>query len=54
MRPESLCLDNLYDGSSIKQIVGHTRVKEICEVAGVILVDCLDMVEQTYKVTLPY
>lgn len=53
VRPESLCLNNLYDGTSIKQIVGHTRVKKICEVAGVIIVDCLDMVEQSYKVTCP-
>ena len=53
VRPESLCLDNLYDGTSVKQIVGHTRVKEICEVAGVILVDCLDMTEKSYKVTCP-
>jgi hypothetical protein len=51
VRPESLCLDNLYNGTSVKQIVGHTRVKEICEVAGVIIVDCLDRMEQSYKVT---
>ena len=51
VRPESLCLDNLYNETSVKQIVGHTRVKEICEVAGVIIVDCLDRMEQSYKVT---
>ena len=28
VRPETLCLNNLYDGTSVKQIVGHTRVKE--------------------------
>lgn len=44
-------MNNLYDGTSVKQIVGHTRVKEVCEVAGVILVDCLDSVEQSYRVT---
>ena len=26
VRPESLCPNNLYDGTSVKQIVGHTRV----------------------------
>ena len=51
VRPKSLYQDNLYDGTSVKQIVGHTRVKEICEVAGVIMVDCLDMVQKSYKVT---
>jgi hypothetical protein len=44
-------MNNLYDGTSVKQIVGHTRVKEICEVAEVILVDCLDMTEKSYKVS---
>ena len=43
---------NIY-GTHVKQIVGHTRVKEICEVTGVIMVDCLDMLEQSYKVTCP-
>ena len=50
VRPESLCMNNLYAGTSIKQIVGHTKVKKITEVAGIILVDCLDAVEKTYKV----
>lgn len=53
VRPESLCLHNLYRGTDIKQIVGHTKVKEIAEVAGVILVDCLETVEQSYKVRWP-
>ena len=53
VRPESLCLHNLYRGTNIKQIVGHTKVKEITEIAGVVLVDCLDSVEQSYKVSLP-
>ena len=44
-------MNNLYDGTSVKQIVGHTRVKEVCEVAGVILVDCLDFWEKSYKAT---
>lgn len=50
VRPESLCLHNLYKGSSVIQIVGHTKTKEIAEVAGVVMVDCLDSVEQSYKV----
>lgn len=53
VRTESLCLHNLYRETPIKQIVGHTKVKEITEVAGVVLVDCLDTVEQSYKVTWP-
>lgn len=53
VRPESLCLHNLYKGTSVKQIVGHTKMKEITEVAGVVLVDCLDTVEQSYKVKWP-
>ena len=53
VRPGALCFDNMYNGTHVKQIVGHTRVKEVCEVAGVILVDCLDLTEQSYKVTCP-
>ena len=50
VRPESLCLHNLYRNTSVKQIVGHTKVKEITEVNGVILVDCLNTVKQSFKV----
>ena len=53
VRPESLCLHNLYRGTSVVQIVGHTKMKEIAEVAGVVFVDCLDTVEQSYKVRWP-
>ena len=53
VRPESLCLHNLYRGTSVIQIVGHTKVKEIAEVAGVVLVDCLDSIEQSYKIAHP-
>ena len=53
VRPESLCLHNLYRGTSVIQIVGHTKMKEIAEVAGVVFVDCLDTVEQSYKVAYP-
>ena len=53
VRPESLCLHNLYRGTNIKQIVGHTKVEEIYEIAGVVLVDCLDTVERSYKVEWP-
>ena len=49
VRPESLCLHNLYKGTSVKQIVGHTKMKEIAEVADVVFVDCLDTVERSYK-----
>lgn len=52
VRPQSLCLDNLYKGTPIKQIVGHSQVREINEVEGVILVDCLGTTEQSYKVIL--
>ena len=50
VRPESLCLYNLYDGTPYKQIVGHTKMKQITEVSGIILVDCLDTVEQSYRI----
>lgn len=53
VRPEPLCVHNLYRGSAVKQIVGHTRLREIVECAGVIMVDCLEYVEQSYKVRWP-
>lgn len=53
VRPESLCLHNLYRGTSVIQIVGHTKMKEIAKVAGVVFVDCLDTIEQSYKITHP-
>lgn len=53
VRPESLCLHNLYKGTNVKQIVGHTRLREIAEAEGVIMVDCLEFVEQSYKVRWP-
>ena len=54
VRPNSLCLGNLYNGTNVKQIVGHSKVKEIAEIVGsVIMVDCLDTVTQSYKVEHP-
>lgn len=51
VRPNSLCLGNLYNGTYVQQIVGHSKVKEIAEIVGsVIMVDCLDTVTQSYKV----
>lgn len=52
IRPFSLCIDNLYRGTTVKQIVGHSQVKEISEVEGIIMVDCLGKVEQSYKVSV--
>lgn len=54
VRPESLCMDNLYSGTAIKQIVGHSKVAEIAEIEGsIVFVDCLETVEQSYQVTVP-
>ncbi len=53
VRPDSLCMNNLYQNAPTKQIVGHSKVREIAEVEGIILVDCLESVEQSYQVTLP-
>ncbi len=51
VRPNSLCLGNIYKGTAIKQIVGHSKVTEITEIEGsIIMVDCLDTVVQSYKV----
>lgn len=48
VRPEALCSNNLYHDTNVKQIIGHTKVKIIKEVAGIIMVDCLDRVEQSF------
>jgi len=54
VRPNSLCLNNLYNGTHVKQIVGHSKVKEIAEIVGsVIMVDCLDTVAQSYRLEHP-
>lgn len=53
VRPEALCSNNLYQDTAVKQIVGHSKVREIVEVEGIILVDCLESTEQSYQVTIP-
>lgn len=54
VRPNSLCLGNLYNGTYIKQIVGHSKVREVTEIVGsIIMVDCLDTTVQSYKVEHP-
>lgn len=53
VRPNSLCIGNLYKDTSVKQIVGHSKVAEITEIEGsIVMVDCLDKIEQSYQVTV--
>lgn len=44
VRPRSLCENNLYQGTKVKQIVGHTQVSDIVEIENVVFVDCLGSV----------
>ena len=49
VRPTSLCLHNLYKGTPIKQVVGHTQKKDISEIENVVFVDCLGTVAKSWK-----
>lgn len=53
VRAKTLCLHNLYKDTAAKQIVGHTKVKEITEMEGIVMVDCLDTVEQSFHFDSP-
>lgn len=52
IRPVSLEMYNLYDGTDIIQIVGHTQFKDIFETKGFVFVDCLGSVENSWKIAI--
>lgn len=52
VRPQSLEMGNLYRGTDIIQIVGHTQFKDITEVLNTIFVDCLGCVAKSKRITI--
>ena len=50
VRPNSLCMDNLYKDSRVKQIVGHTQMVDIVEIEGIVIVDCLGSEAKSLKI----
>ena len=48
IRPESLEMNNLYAGTKIIQIVGHTQFKDIFKTKGLVFVDCLGSVGESF------
>ncbi len=49
VRPESLLKDKI---ESYKQVVGHTRVKELVEFRGVTFIDTLDTTKEYFKLEI--
>ncbi len=49
IRPQTLDEHNLYKGTDVKQIIGHTQVSDVTEINGLILVDCLGTVDNCYE-----
>lgn len=52
VRPQSLDIGNLYKGTNIIQIVGHTQFKTIIEIANAIFVDCLGYVTKSKRIII--
>ena len=52
VRPQALEWDNLYKGTNIIQIVGHTQCKDIIENDNVIYVDCLGYVAKSKRIVV--
>lgn len=53
IRPYSLAQDNLYKGTDVIQIVGHTQTKNITdEDSGIIMVDCLGTVSKSLEISI--
>ena len=50
VRPRSLDKGNLYKGTDIIQIVGHSQFKTITEIANAIFVDCLGYVAKSKRI----
>lgn len=52
VRPHSLLTGNLYLGTDVVQIVGHTQYEDITESVNAIFVDCLGYVAKSKKIEL--
>ena len=52
VRPQSLEMSNLYRGTDIIQIVGHTQFEGITEVPNTIFVDCLGYVAESKRIKI--
>lgn len=52
VRPESLLRSNLYLGTNIIQIVGHTQFKDITDSLNTIFVDCLESVTKSKRIEM--
>lgn len=52
VRPHSLLRGNLYLGTNITQIVGHTQYKDITDSLNTIFVDCLGHVAKSKKIIM--
>ena len=52
VRPIMLGYNNVYHGTDIIQIVGHSKVDTITDDLNVIFVDCLDSVTQSKRITV--
>lgn len=50
VRPRSLEMGNLYKGTNIIQIVGHSRYKTITEIDNAIFVDCLGYATESKRI----
>lgn len=52
VRPRSLDMNNLYKGTNVTQIVGHTQFKSIIEIENAIFVDCLGYVAASKRIVV--
>lgn len=51
VRPNTLANHNIYQGTGVAQIVGHTQIKDLADLSeehGIVLVDCLGQVTKSY------
>lgn len=53
VRPKTLVEQNLFAGTDYRQIVGHTRVVEQTEIAGITFADCLRQYTKSHMTSNP-